>query len=89
MLREAGLDPAAFVQDSVSRSARGVVRGLHLRSGDGEAKLVRCSSGAIFDVIADLRPGSPTYRNTQSFRLDGDTQVTLYVPLAARTGSRP
>ena len=83
VLREAGLDPAAFVQDSVSRSARGVVRGLHLRSGDGEAKLVRCSSGAIFDVIADLRPGSPTYRNTQSFRLDGDTQVTLYVPAAA------
>src|SRR6185312_4334608 len=71
VLREAGLDPAAFVQDSVSRSARGVLRGLHLRSGDGEAKLVRCSSGAIFDVIVDLRPGSPTYRNTQSFRLDG------------------
>jgi dTDP-4-dehydrorhamnose 3,5-epimerase len=86
VLREAGLDPAAFVQDSVSRSARGVVRGLHLRSGDGEAKLVRCSSGAIFDVIVDLRPGSPTYRNTQSFRLDGDTQVTLYVPACCAHG---
>ena len=86
VLREAGLDPAAFVQDSVSRSARGVLRGLHLRGGDGEAKLVRCSSGAIFDVIVDLRPGSPTYRNVESFRLDGDTQVTLYVPAGCAHG---
>ena len=86
VLHEAGLDPAVFVQDSVSRSARGVVRGLHLRGGDGEAKLVRCSSGAIFDVIVDLRLGSPTYRNTQSFRLDGDTQVTLYVPAGCAHG---
>src|ERR1039458_2904510 len=54
--RAAGIDPAAFVQDSISRSARGVVRGLHVRRGDGEAKLVRCSYGAIFDVIVDLRP---------------------------------
>jgi dTDP-4-dehydrorhamnose 3,5-epimerase len=86
VLREAGLDPAAFVQDSMSRSARGVLRGLHLRSGDGEAKLVRCSAGAIFDVIVDLRPGSPTYRNAESFRLDGDTQVTLYVPAGCAHG---
>src|SRR5690242_21632211 len=49
--RSAGVDPAGFVQDSISRSHRGVIRGLHLRVGQGEAKLVRCSSGAIFDVI--------------------------------------
>ena len=77
---EAGLDPAGFVQDSLSRSARGVVRGLHLRSGDGESKLVRCSYGAVFDVIVDLRPGSPTYGNWESFELRDDEQVSLYVP---------
>jgi dTDP-4-dehydrorhamnose 3,5-epimerase len=46
VVRSVGLDPDAFVQDSLSRSVRGVVRGLHLRSGAGEAKLVRCSYGA-------------------------------------------
>ena len=54
-MRTAGIDPAAFIQDSLSRSARGVVRGMHVRRGEGEAKLVRCSYGAIFDVIVDHR----------------------------------
>ena len=45
VMREAGIDPSTFVQDSLSRSGRGVVRGLHVRRGDGEAKLVRCSYG--------------------------------------------
>jgi dTDP-4-dehydrorhamnose 3,5-epimerase len=84
--REAGIDPASFVQDSVSRSARGVLRGLHLRSGRGEAKLVRCSYGAVFDVIVDLRPSSPTYRNWESFELRGDEQVSLYVPAGCAHG---
>jgi dTDP-4-dehydrorhamnose 3,5-epimerase len=84
--RTAGLDPAAFVQDSLSRSARGVVRGLHVRSGQGEAKLVRCSYGAIFDVIIDLRPGSPTYRNWESFELRGTDQLSLYVPAGCAHG---
>jgi dTDP-4-dehydrorhamnose 3,5-epimerase len=42
-----GIDPDGFVQDSVSRSAKGVLRGMHLRSGAGEAKRVRCSYGAV------------------------------------------
>jgi dTDP-4-dehydrorhamnose 3,5-epimerase len=82
----AGIDPAAFVQDSISRSVRGVVRGMHIRRGDGEAKLVRCSHGAIFDVIVDLRPTSPTYRNCETFELRGDTQVSLYVPAGCAHG---
>ena len=86
VLRAAGIDPAAFVQHSLSRSVRGVVRGLHVRRGDGEAKLVRCSSGAIFDVIVDLRPASPTYRNWESFELRDDEQVTLYVPAGCAHG---
>ena len=81
-----GIDPASFTQDSVSRSSRGVVRGLHLRRGDGEAKLVRCSYGAVFDVIVDLRPLSPTYGNWESFELRGDTQVSLYVPAGCAHG---
>ena len=84
--RAAGLDPAAFAQDSISRSARGVVRGMHIRSGPGEAKLVRCSNGAIFDVIVDLRPGSPTYRNSESFELTGDSQISLYIPAGCAHG---
>ncbi|GDY32503.1 dTDP-4-dehydrorhamnose 3,5-epimerase [Gandjariella thermophila] len=86
VVRSVGIDPNAFVQDSVSRSGRGVLRGLHLRSGAGEAKLVRCSSGAVFDVVVDLRPGSPTYRNTALFELSGDTQVTLYIPAGCAHG---
>ena len=80
VLRAVGLDPAAFIQHSQSRSVRGVVRGLHIRRGDGEAKLVRCSYGAIFDVVVDLRSASPTYRNWESFELRDEEQVTLYVP---------
>lgn len=86
VLRAAGIEPDAFLQDSISRSARGVLRGLHMRSGRGEAKLVRCSFGAIFDVIVDLRPASPTYRNWESFELRGDEQVSLYVPAGCAHG---
>lgn len=85
-LRAVGLDPAAFIQHSLSRSVLGVVRGLHVRRGDGEAKLVRCSFGAIFDVVVDLRPTSPTYRNWESFELRDDEQVTLYVPAGCAHG---
>jgi dTDP-4-dehydrorhamnose 3,5-epimerase len=86
IVRSAGIDPAGFAQDSVSRSNQGVVRGLHLRIGDGEAKLVRCSYGAIFDVIVDLRTASPTYLNWESFELTGDGQVSLFVPAGCAHG---
>ena len=86
VMRSAGIDPAAFVQHSLSRSVRGVVRGMHVRRGDGEAKLVRCSYGAVFDVIVDLRPASPTYRNWESFELRDDEQASLYVPAGCAHG---
>ena len=76
----AGIDPGAFVQDSISRSAQGVVRGLHTRRGEGEAKLVRCSYGEVFDVIVDLRRASPTFKRWESVLLRGDEQTSLYVP---------
>jgi dTDP-4-dehydrorhamnose 3,5-epimerase len=77
---QAGIRPDSFVQDSLSRSSRGVLRGLHIRTGLGEAKLVRCSSGAIFDVVVDLRPDSPTFGTWESFDLDGDSQTSVYIP---------
>jgi dTDP-4-dehydrorhamnose 3,5-epimerase len=86
VMKANGIDPAAFVQDSISRSVRGVVRGLHVRRGDGEAKLVRCSYGSVFDVVVDLRPASPTYRNWESFELHGHEQVSLYVPAGCAHG---
>jgi dTDP-4-dehydrorhamnose 3,5-epimerase len=75
-----GVDPASFVQDSQSRSRRGVLRGLHGRFGEGEAKLVRCGHGAVHDVVVDARPGSPTFGRHETFRLDDDQFWHLYVP---------
>lgn len=86
VIRAAGIDPAAFIQHSVSRSVRGVIRGLHVRRGEGEAKLVRCSYGMIFDIVLDLRPASPTYQNWESFELCDDEQVTLYIPAGCAHG---
>ena len=84
--RQTGVDPAAFVQDSMSRSGRGVIRGLHVRVGDGENKLVRCSAGAIFDVVVDLRPSSPTFLQWLSFELTGDNQRSVYIPAGCAHG---
>ena len=86
VVRQTGIDPDRFVQDSLSRSRLGVVRGLHVRRGKGEAKLVRCSYGAIFDVVVDLRAESPTYKEWRSFELGDDEQLSLYVPAGCAHG---
>jgi dTDP-4-dehydrorhamnose 3,5-epimerase len=86
VMRAAGIDPGSFMQDSQSRSVLGVVRGLHVRSGVGEAKLVRCSYGAIFDVIVDMRQDSPTFGNWESFELRDIPQVSLFVPAGCAHG---
>ena len=67
-----------WVQDSVSRSKRNVIRGMHydLRM----AKLVQVLLGRIFDVIVDVRENSPTYRRWQGFELTADNHHQLYVP---------
>jgi len=84
--RQHGVDLGASVQDSVSRSGYGVIRGLHLRAGDGEAKLVRCSYGEVFDVIVDLRPQSPTFLQQESFRLRDDECRSLFIPVGCAHG---
>src|ERR1051325_610771 len=58
-----------FVQDNHSRSARGVVRGMHFTIGRGAGKLVRCARGAIHDVLVDLRRDSPTYGRAEGHDL--------------------
>lgn len=73
----AGLDER-FAQDSCSRSKRNVIRGLHY---DFEmAKLVQCLKGEIWDVIVDLRRGSPTYLQWEGFTLSERNHRQLYVP---------
>jgi dTDP-4-dehydrorhamnose 3,5-epimerase len=68
-----------FVQDNHSRSAQGVLRGMHFAL-DGQAKLVRCARGSIFDVVVDLRRESPTYGQWEGYPLDDVDHRQLYVP---------
>jgi dTDP-4-dehydrorhamnose 3,5-epimerase len=70
-----------FVQDNHSRSGRGVVRGIHFQLSPGQAKLVRCARGAIFDVIVDLRRGSPTYGEWEGHELSDENHRQLYIPI--------
>jgi dTDP-4-dehydrorhamnose 3,5-epimerase len=74
--------PANFVQCSVSTSKqKGTLRGLHFQRPPAcEAKLVRCTAGAIHDVIVDLRPDSPTYLRHLSVELTARNGRALYVP---------
>lgn len=84
--RAAGVDPTSFLQDSQSRSHLGVIRGLHVRLGAGESKLVRCSYGAILDIVVDLRPSSPTFLTVETFALDADAHRSVYVPAGCGHG---
>lgn len=61
-------------------SKAGVIRAIHFQLERQQAKLVRCVSGRIYDVLVDLRPCSPTYGKWQGFYLTGENQKTLYVP---------
>jgi dTDP-4-dehydrorhamnose 3,5-epimerase len=79
-------DGLEFVQDNHSRSARGVVRGLHFQVGAGVAKLVRCARGRILDVGVDLRRGSPTYGQWDAVELDDVLMRELYVPVGFAHG---
>jgi len=72
----------AFPQHAEARNARsGTIRGLHWQADPyGETKVIRCVRGAAFDVLADLRPGSPTYGQWAAFDLRAELAVGLYVP---------
>ncbi len=76
-----------FVQDNHSRSAKGVLRGLHYQKAPhAQGKLVRCLQGAIFDVAVDIRVGSPTYGKWVGKELTGENRHLLYVPIGFAHG---
>ena len=67
-----------FVQDNHSRSAHGVLRGMHFQPG--MTKLIRCARGAIFDVVVDIRPGSPSFGRWEAAELNDENHHQLYCP---------
>jgi dTDP-4-dehydrorhamnose 3,5-epimerase len=75
----AGLD-LAFVQDNHSRSQKGVLRGLHFQNPGPQGKLVRVTSGAVFDVAVDLRASSPTFGQWAGVELSAENKRMFWVP---------
>lgn len=61
-------------------SKKGVIRAIHFQLVKQQAKLVRCISGHVYDVIVDLRPDSPTFGQWRGFDLTGENQIELYIP---------
>lgn len=76
----AGLDPHSLVQEIQSRSWRGAVRGLYVRTDGGDGKLVRCPVGAVLHVAVDLRPTSTTYRSWMTLVLDDVDHRSVWLP---------
>ncbi len=72
--------PANFVQDNLSYSAKGVLRGLHFQNPDPQGKLVSVLHGEVFDVAVDIRAGSPTFGEWVGVSLSADNKRQLYVP---------
>jgi dTDP-4-dehydrorhamnose 3,5-epimerase len=70
-----------FVQHNHSRSAKGTLRGLHFQTEPGQAKLVRCPRGKVFDVAVDLRRDSPTFGQWEGYELDDERHRQLYIPI--------
>jgi dTDP-4-dehydrorhamnose 3,5-epimerase len=77
VLAELGITDT-FVQHNHSRSAHGVLRGMHFQSG--MAKLVRCARGGILDVLVDIRPGSASFGRWEGFELNDENHHQLYCP---------
>ena len=69
-----------FVQDNHSRSQRHVLRGMHFQTENPQGKLVRVVAGAVFDVVVDIRPDSPTYGSWVGEELSLDNQRQLWIP---------
>jgi dTDP-4-dehydrorhamnose 3,5-epimerase len=71
---------ATFVQDNHSRSAGGVLRGLHYQIEHAQGKLVRVVAGAVFDAVVDLRRSSPTFGRSYGVELSAENRMMLWVP---------
>jgi dTDP-4-dehydrorhamnose 3,5-epimerase len=83
----AGLSAVIKQSNMALNPAAGTLRGLHYqRAPYEEVKVVRCVKGAIFDVVVDLRPASPTYLRWQGVELNDESDLALYVPAGCATG---
>jgi dTDP-4-dehydrorhamnose 3,5-epimerase len=78
--------PEEMVQDNQSRSRYGIVRGMHFQVARGAAKLVRCGRGTIYDVVVDLRRGSPTFGEWEGFELSDENMHMAYCPVGFAHG---
>ena len=78
-MAELGVD-GEFVQDNHSRSARGVLRGLHYQIRQPQGKLVRVVAGAVYDVAVDLRRSSPTFGRWAGFELSAENRLMAWIP---------
>lgn len=83
--RKAGI-AEIFVQDNHSRSSRNSIRGLHFQTRPGQAKLIRCTSGRIWDVAVDIRPGSETFGRHFGMELSADDPAQLFIPVGFAHG---
>ena len=83
--RELGIDIQA-AQENHSRSGKNILRGLHFQTSPGQAKLVRCLRGRIWDVAVDLRRDSPTYGQWEGHELDDETHRQFLVPVGFAHG---
>ena len=75
-----------FIQDNHSKSAKGVLRGLHYQIKKSQTKLVRVIAGAVFDVAVDIRRGSPTYGKWFGIELNAKNKYQLYIPAGLAHG---
>ena len=78
--------PTDFKQDNHSKSSRGTLRGLHFQTTPGQAKLVRCAVGSIWDVAVDIRPDSPTFGQHHGVVLTPDEAAMFYIPVGFAHG---
>jgi dTDP-4-dehydrorhamnose 3,5-epimerase len=84
-LAELGVEEE-MIQDSHSRSRRGIVRGMHFQIGEGTSKLIRCGRGHIVDVVVDLRRGSPTFGEWEAFDVTDENGRMVYCPIGFAHG---
>ena len=75
-----------FVQDNHARSQAGTLRGLHFQTAPGQAKLLRCTRGRIWDVAVDIRPESASFGSWVAFELDAQDYRMLYIPVGFAHG---
>jgi dTDP-4-dehydrorhamnose 3,5-epimerase len=75
-----------FVQDNTALSKKGTIRALHYQSRPGQAKLVSCIQGRIFDVAVDIRKGSPTFGQWVGVELDDQTHRQIFIPIGFAHG---